>query len=85
MIDEVEVFETNDGKLFKSKRKAEQHELDQVSSLLDERLKPLMEKGWISASEKYRIINTIVGSHEELQELFRHMKKILDEKPLVRG
>jgi hypothetical protein len=82
MIDEIEVYQTNDGLLHRTLEKAQKHELDKVCELFDERLKPLQDQGKISAIDKFRIVVQIAGTHEELYQLYKQIKKILADKPL---
>jgi hypothetical protein len=78
MITEVLKYQTSDGKLHESEQKAKDHDLDRVRSLIDDKLKFMVKDGKMSHSDLIGLILKFLPMYEDVVQLHKDLKKILD-------
>lgn len=76
-IEEITRFQTKDGWEFKNQEKAEEHIADTIRKFLSLKTEPLITSGWLSKSEQYRIITTIIDNFQDVEELGEIVKNYL--------
>ena len=76
MIEEVEVYKTNDGKYHDTIEKAQKHVIDQVCEFFDKRLQ-ILPKERFTRSDIYKIVTTLVGDFDNINDIYNKLDKIL--------
>ena len=77
-IQTIEMFVTNDNKVHQTREIAKEHQLNMVCEIIDKRIESYFKKGKLSASDRFELVKTIVGTHEDAEKLYRALKNIID-------
>lgn len=74
MFRAIERYQTADGKQHATQQEASDHIADKCRETLDEKLKPLMDAGQMSASERYRVIMALVPDAPSAWALIKNIE-----------
>lgn len=79
MIEPVEKYRTNDGQLFDTRKKAENHVIDMVGETLDIILTRNLPPGHHTRADIFKSCAALAGDVEKCRHLYRCLHGIMEE------
>ncbi len=77
MIEEVMVYETNDGKQHVSADKAKDHITHIACEIISKRFKVAKQTGFCAATDEYKIVMALAGDYDNLLKLYHELGEIV--------